>query len=258
MKPLIKNFLLTLMEYFFYYYLFYTVVIILVTLCNFPENVKDTLLAYCIPFYDIVFVLLWMKRKKMDTSFLSFPKKNLLACADDVLACTGFDFGLALLVSNLLSMFITVKGNIDFSSVQINPFFHMFVTGVIVPIDEEFFFRGFLMEDLSKYPKIKVALVVSIFFGIAHMNVFVSISAFFLSLLVISLRYKYNSVWPGIFVHMIMNLLNDAAAYLNTDSLNFFDGCLLFLLAYGIVYLFRKESIRNKLLELFTENVSTQ
>ena len=133
----------------------------------------------------------------------------------------------------------------------------MFVTGVIIPIDEEFFFRGFLLESLSKHSKVKAALLVSIFFGIAHMNVFVSISAFFLSLLVISLRYKYNSVWPGVFVHMIMNLLNDAAAYLNTESLNFFDGCLIFLLAYSILYLFRQETIKKKVFDFFTENVST-
>ncbi len=85
---------------------------------------------------------------------------------------------------------------------------------ILVPITEEIMIRGFLYSGLrQKLTKIISALIASLIFGIAHLQIgsgapplyVAAIDTFFLSLVLIWLRERTGSLWAGIVVHAIKN-----------------------------------------------------
>ncbi len=91
----------------------------------------------------------------------------------------------------------------------------VFITLVIVPpIVEEIMIRGFLYSGLRrKLGKIIAALIASLVFGIAHLQLFsgalplyvAAIDTFVLSIFLIGLREKTGSLWSGMVVHGLKN-----------------------------------------------------
>ena len=87
---------------------------------------------------------------------------------------------------------------------------------VLPPIVEETLFRGFLYSGLrNKIPKITAAIVTSIIFAAVHLqfgsgNALLWVAAldtFVLSMVLVLLRDKTDSLWASIGLHMIKNLL---------------------------------------------------
>ncbi|MEI6751153.1 MAG: CPBP family intramembrane glutamic endopeptidase [Candidatus Saccharibacteria bacterium] len=87
---------------------------------------------------------------------------------------------------------------------------------VLPPLVEETLFRGFLYSGLrSKIPKIAAAIVTSIIFAVMHLqfgsgNALLWVAAldtFVLSMVLVYLRDKTDSLWASIGLHMIKNLL---------------------------------------------------
>lgn len=91
----------------------------------------------------------------------------------------------------------------------------VFVSLVILPpLVEEIMIRGFLYTGLrARFTKITSALIASILFGVAHLQLgsgepplwIAAIDTCLLSLFLIYLREKTGSLWAGIFVHAIKN-----------------------------------------------------
>lgn len=80
---------------------------------------------------------------------------------------------------------------------------------VVAPVVEELVFRGFLYTRLrqAKMPLWVTMVVVSVVFGLVHMQVNVGVDVFVLSMVACVLRHLTDSVWPGILIHMTKNLL---------------------------------------------------
>lgn len=79
---------------------------------------------------------------------------------------------------------------------------------VLAPIFEEAIFRGFLMTRLrGKFNFITSAIIVSLVFGLVHMQWNVGIDVFALSLVLCYVREKTGSIWSGIGIHMLKNAL---------------------------------------------------
>lgn len=77
---------------------------------------------------------------------------------------------------------------------------------VLAPVVEEFIFRGFLLHRFTeKWGVVRAIIVVSIIFGILHINFF-GAAAFSVVLCVIYLYTK--SIWPSIFLHFINNVVS--------------------------------------------------
>jgi uncharacterized protein len=93
----------------------------------------------------------------------------------------------------------------------------VFVSLVILPaFIEELMMRGFLYHGLkSKLAKGWAVLITSLLFGIAHLGLgsgkpllwLVAIDTFILSVVLIYLVEKYQSLWPAIILHMTKNSL---------------------------------------------------
>lgn len=80
---------------------------------------------------------------------------------------------------------------------------------VLTPLFEEVIFRGFLYGRLRnlQFPWWVSSLVVSILFGLAHMQWNVGVDVFFLSMVACVLREMTDSIWAGVLLHMVKNFL---------------------------------------------------
>ncbi len=91
----------------------------------------------------------------------------------------------------------------------------VFISLVILPpLTEEIIMRGFLYTGLkSKLPKVSAAILTSVIFAAAHLQAgsgnsllwVAAIDTFILSLVLVYLREKTDSLWASIGVHMIKN-----------------------------------------------------
>jgi membrane protease YdiL (CAAX protease family) len=90
--------------------------------------------------------------------------------------------------------------------------------GVIIPIMEEYIFRGVIYKRMRRHATAKRAMISSaIFFGIYHGNSVQMIYAALCGLLLAYLYEKYGSIKAPILAHMLMNivvcLLTDADGF---------------------------------------------
>ena len=245
MKALLKDFVTTLIQYFIPFFILFWIFILIITFQCFrmslSEDIIESALILMVPLFGISFVLLYMKFKKIDISFIKKRKvdKSLF---DDIVATLGINIGFSWIVYLFISLFMEIQGNIDIEQVQNNFLFSLIVQGILIPIDEELFFRGFLPKKLENHKRISLMIVISLFFGIAHFNLYVSISTLFMSFCMLILLYKHHSIYPCIFIHIFNNSLNLLAGYLDSNDINLAFIIMGLFILYGIIYLLRKRN----------------
>ncbi len=77
---------------------------------------------------------------------------------------------------------------------------------VIAPVFEEIIFRGYLFGQLRTRSGFWVSsLLVSLAFGVVHLQANVAIDVFVLSMIMCFLREKFDSIWPTIIMHSLKN-----------------------------------------------------
>lgn len=87
---------------------------------------------------------------------------------------------------------------------------------VLAPIVEEFIFRGFLLHRFTeKWRVAKAIIMVSIIFGVLHINFF-GAAAFSVVLCVVYLYTK--SIWPSVFLHFINNVVSSWPTHAPSDG----------------------------------------
>ena len=88
---------------------------------------------------------------------------------------------------------------------------------VLTPVLEEALFRGFLYGKLrrvmAKVPWWLPAILVSALFGVAHGQWNVGLDVFVLSMVACGLREATGSIWAGIVLHMIKNMVAFMATF---------------------------------------------
>ncbi|HEX8982565.1 MAG TPA: type II CAAX endopeptidase family protein [Ktedonobacterales bacterium] len=77
---------------------------------------------------------------------------------------------------------------------------------IVAPFCEEIFFRGLVFVGLLKrMPLWSAALISAIVFGIAHVDLGSLAPLIIIGLALAWVRWRTDSIWPGIFVHAINN-----------------------------------------------------
>lgn len=96
------------------------------------------------------------------------------------------------------------------SSQQLPPVFSMadkigmfFIIGVIGPVIEELFFRGFAYNCLKRYSPVFAAVISSLAFSFLHMNFTQGIAVFFMALVFCWAYEQTGSLWVPILLHEI-------------------------------------------------------
>jgi membrane protease YdiL (CAAX protease family) len=125
------------------------------------------------------------------------------------------------------SINISQSQNIGFNSVHGNSQLALtFISLVILPpLAEELLFRGFLFEGLKKaMPVVYAGVLTSVLFAVAHLpegsgGLFWigALDVFILSLVLVFLKQKTKSLWPGIFLHALKNLVAFISLFLLTN-----------------------------------------
>ena len=176
-------------------------------------------------------LLYWfMKRRKTSWKAIGWVKPKF---RDIGYALAGFGvyFGIyALIVFNLLQTYFPQVDtdqaqDLGFSTTTAGPgLLFVFLSLVILPpLIEEILVRGFLFTGLrTKLPIIVAAIVASLVFAAAHLQWgsgkpllwTAAADTFVLSMVLVGLRQKTGSLWPGIGVHFIKNGLAFLALFI--------------------------------------------
>ena len=98
-----------------------------------------------------------------------------------------------------------------------SPVWFFIVGAVLAPIVEEMFFRGFLFQGFrQKYGWVSAALLSSLIFAAAHLDLVALIPTFVLGCLLAYVYHRSNSVWPGVILHVLVNAMGLCAALAST------------------------------------------
>jgi membrane protease YdiL (CAAX protease family) len=87
--------------------------------------------------------------------------------------------------------------------------FAIIVVGIIPTISEEMFFRGLVLDGLSRnYSKKKAIIVSSLLFGIVHLNPWQFLSAFIIGLFSAWICLNTHSILLSMYIHLFNNVLS--------------------------------------------------
>jgi len=102
-----------------------------------------------------------------------------------------------------------------------SPIWFFIVGAVIAPFVEETFFRGFLFQGFRERYGWKVGMVLSsAIFAAAHLDLVALIPTFILGNVLAYVYHRSNSLWPGIFLHFLVNAFGLCGAYFATHYQN--------------------------------------
>ena len=91
----------------------------------------------------------------------------------------------------------------------------LMLAGVIAPLAEEMFFRGFVFMGLLRPLGFNGALIMSsLLFAVVHLQIMTVLPIFALGCLLGWLYYRSGSLWPSILVHATYNSIALLAAFL--------------------------------------------
>jgi membrane protease YdiL (CAAX protease family) len=210
-------------------------------------DVATTILVAITLIYGTV-VVLWYKLgyvKKYTAEKWTAFKTNVLKAeklGKFAIATIGC-YGLALLLAGLIGLLMpsAIESYNDIAGIALggNTILVYFVTIILAPIAEESAFRGIMLRILIRNNlPIKAAIIIqAVAFGIFHLNIVQGIYVIPLALLLGYLAYKYDSILPSIFVHMLNNFLGIALSPI-WEIANVYVGALLMvLLAFAVLYL---------------------
>lgn len=89
------------------------------------------------------------------------------------------------------------------------PYWLVVIGVFIAPLVEEIFFRGFLFAGFrQRYGWKKAALISSIAFSVAHLNIAAALPTFALGFTFAYLYQQAKSIWPGIAMHFLVNAVS--------------------------------------------------
>ena len=188
------------------------------------------LLVFAIEALTALTILWFIRRRKTPLRNIGVVKPRW---RDAGFALAGFGIyfvGYGLIIANLVDRYLP---QVDPNQRQELGFNHVttprdlvlvFITlAVLPPLVEEFMVRGFLYTGIrTKLPIVWAAVVTSAIFGIAHLEWgsgnpllwSAAIDTFCLSMVLIALRQRTGSLWPGIGVHFIKNTIAFVALFI--------------------------------------------
>lgn len=91
----------------------------------------------------------------------------------------------------------------------------LLVTGFIVPVAEELYFRAVLYQALRKHFGVWIgALISSLIFGALHGEISIAGATFVMGLVLVYFFEISGSIWPSVLIHVLNNSLKLVAIYI--------------------------------------------
>jgi membrane protease YdiL (CAAX protease family) len=163
----------------------------------------------------------FMKRRKTSWASIGFVKPKLVDIAYALSGFAVYFVGYALVISTLVKQYLpqvdtNQRQDLGFDTNVVGPeLILVFLSLVILPpLVEEILVRGFLFTGLkNKLPLFSAAIITSVVFAMAHLQWgsdapllwSAAIDTFVLSMILVYVRWRSKSLWPGIGIHFIKN-----------------------------------------------------
>ena len=90
----------------------------------------------------------------------------------------------------------------------------IFLLAVVTPVCEELLFRGVIATALLRYGAVVGVLGSAVIFALCHGLNVITVTALIVGLINAELRRRSGSIWPGVIVHVLNNLLSSVLAFL--------------------------------------------
>lgn len=162
----------------------------------------------------------FMKRRRTPWSAIGWVKPRLRDVAYALGGFAVYFVGYAFIVATLVEKYLPIdtdqRQQLGFDTSVVGPeLVFIFMSLVILPpLVEEILVRGFLFTGLrNKLPLFSAAIVTSIVFAVAHLQWgsetpllwSAAIDTFVLSMVLVYVRHRSGSLWPGIGIHFLKN-----------------------------------------------------
>lgn len=146
------------------------------------------------------------------------PVRIILIVIAGILMQVGISMFLEILFEKFPSLFesyTAVMNAMDSESI-----FMIISICLLAPIGEEIIFRGLTFRMMRRAVPWQVAFVIqAVLFGVYHMNLVQGTYAVILGLVLGYLAYRYDSVLPGILLHIAINSSSYVVGYLYPEKL---------------------------------------
>lgn len=157
----------------------------------------------------VYMVFYYRKKKKITYSSLGVtdlkPKSAIIGSLLGIGVMTTIAFVLGIIYQNF-DLGVTDKTMELISNAS--PVWAMVATVCVAPVVEEFIFRGFVFERLSKAFSPRMTILLSaLMFGLIHLNIIQSSYAFVAGLVFGYFRAKYEDLWGCILLHIFGNFV---------------------------------------------------
>jgi len=167
-------------------------------------------LVYILP---VVFIFAWRRIHWKHLGFGNFTVNVMgIGCG---LLIGGYAI---ILLHNTILYFLHVdtQGNQIFETFKQlkSPVWLFLASGVVAPVVEEIFFRGFLFQGFrQQYGWMPAVFISSAIFGAVHLDPVALIPTFVLGCVLAYVYHRSNSVWPGMIFHAAINSFSLCAVY---------------------------------------------
>lgn len=124
-------------------------------------------------------------------------------------------------LTNLLTQFVVpnaASGEL-FASTAMPLWVSLIYFAVLPPVVEEFIFRGALFQYFRSCGLLKTALITSLMFGLAHLNLNQFLYAFVIGIFWAMLDEATGSVYSSMLSHSVVNGVNVAMVYLSVSNM---------------------------------------
>ena len=175
------------------------------------------LLSYTLAAGGTVIIIARMKKTQNPNApvFLNYKPKIKTFVVTIVLTFA------VIIVTEPLTSLVPMPDNMkELFETLFRPTIPAFITAVIVaPVLEELIFRGIILEGfLKNYSPVKSILLVSLLFGLSHLNIWQFIGAFVIGAFISWIYWKTRSIGLSIAVHMTNNLIGFLAMLFSSES----------------------------------------
>lgn len=92
--------------------------------------------------------------------------------------------------------------------------------GILTPLGEELFFRGVVTTVLLRYGPLVGVIGSTVVFALLHGEPILMISAVLVGLPAAELRRRTNSLWPGVALHIVFDLISCIGLFLSLPTIN--------------------------------------
>ena len=131
----------------------------------------------------------------------------IIALIFGTIAFYGFDFILANVTEALAPSTREFYDSIMSYSLSGNPILVFIIVVILAPINEELIFRGIIIRRSQRAFSsiVPVIIIEAVLFGVYHCNILQGFYAMFIGAFFGVIAYKYKSIIPSIFAHMLNN-----------------------------------------------------